>query len=60
MPKAAGAQVPSVPALSQRSHGPVHALSQQRPSEQKPVAQALAAVQVVPFASFGTHVPELQ
>ena len=42
-------QVPSLPAIAQASHWPLHALSQHTPSTQRPEAQSSALVQPTPF-----------
>jgi hypothetical protein len=46
-------QTPGV--ASQRRQGVVHALSQQRPSAQKPLAHWRGAPQLAPLVSCGTH-----
>jgi hypothetical protein len=45
---------------SHASHGPLHALSQQRPSVQWPLAHCSAFVHVSPAPSGGTHAQSLQ
>jgi hypothetical protein len=48
-------QVPTLPTTSQASSGPVHAVSQQTPCAQKPLAHSEAALQVSPLLSSGAH-----
>jgi hypothetical protein len=48
--------VPRLPELAHDSHWPVHALLQQNPSRQKPLAHSLLTLQPSPFLR-ATHVP---
>jgi hypothetical protein len=50
-------QVPRAPATSQARQPPVHAVSQQRPSTQKPDVHSTALRQAEPFTSLSTHRP---
>jgi len=62
-PAAAGAQTPSVTAPStteQASHPLAHAVSQQTPLEQKPLAQWDAMAHDAPCGCLGTHCSLMQ
>jgi hypothetical protein len=51
---------PTLPETMQASHCPLHALSQQTPSMQTPLAQWFDAVHCAPFPAAGMHVRPLQ
>ena len=59
MSAATGSHVPSAPlpffAVVHASHAPAHALSQQTPSAQKPVAHCRPSVHALPFGSRATQ-----
>ena len=55
-----GLHVPTLPARLQASHESPHAVLQQTPSTQLPLAHWLAAEHVGPMGFLGTHDPELQ
>jgi hypothetical protein len=58
VPFVAAAHTPSVPPVSAAEHAwhaPVHAVSQQSPSAQKPLAHWSVALHAVPLVPFGTH-----
>jgi hypothetical protein len=59
-PAETGEQVPTLPARSQASQAPPHAVLQQTPSTQLPEAQALAAEQAPPLVFLGTQAPASQ
>ncbi len=55
------AQVPTKPDTLQASHAPPHAVLQQTPSMQNPLAHSLKVEQKAPLAaSVGTHTPPTQ
>ena len=55
-----GEHVPGAVATSQASHWPEHALVQQTPSTQKPLAHVRASAHATPVAAFGAHPPASQ
>jgi hypothetical protein len=55
-----GAQVPTVPGLSQAWHCPVHGWLQHTPSTQLPLRQSVDAVQCWLFWPSGTQWPAMQ
>jgi hypothetical protein len=57
---ATGVQVPALPSTSQASHWPVHALLQQTPSTQNPLAHAPLVPHAWPATSVPWHCPPLQ
>jgi hypothetical protein len=54
------AQLPTLPATSHASHWPVHAVSQQTPSTQEPLAHWPGPPQVSPGPFRGVHTPAAQ
>jgi hypothetical protein len=63
LPSITGLQVPfatPVKPVKQAWQALVHAVSQQKPSTQKPLTHSSAAPQSAPFAAFGTHAPATQ
>src|SRR5688572_25120329 len=53
-------QMPSLPALSQAAHCPLHDVSQHKPSTQNPELQMPLESQVAPLASFFLQLISLQ
>ena len=56
----AGAQMPSLPGRSQRSHGPSQLASQHRPSTHSPPEQPFAPSHAAPTSRFGMQAPASQ
>ena len=56
MPAATGLQVPALPATSQASQAPVHAVSQQTPSTQLPLLHSRPVTHAVPCGRVAVHV----